>query len=98
MVRQILEVQFNAPRPKARETHMVNHGAAAGLGLLLSISLCGTLGASYFAAKHFPGIYGIPRSNAVGCQARPLSCCTHSGKIKSGARVACLVEEQSWPI
>ena len=29
IVRQILEVQSNASRPKARETHMVNHGAAA---------------------------------------------------------------------
>ncbi len=77
---------------------MVDHNAVAGLGVLLSISICGTLGASYFAATHSPGIYAIPRSNAVGCQARPVSCCAHSTKSDNSARVACIVENTYWPV
>jgi hypothetical protein len=76
---------------------MVNHNAVAGLSVLLSISVCGTLGASYFAATH-PGIYAIPRSNAVGCRARPISCCAHNTMFDNRARVACIVENTYWPV
>ena len=77
---------------------MVNHNAVAGLGVLLPISICGTLGASCFAATHSPGIYGIPRSNAVGCQARPIACCADNTKSADSVRVACIVDNTYWAV